>query len=126
MSYGSTALASTAIAGLSASAGTLYSPSETLAEGVHRRTLEYTGDAEWFQIETRMESEPQVEQRIVRIYTHNDPAEVPQLQVAVGGDAFYTQSIIGAARFIVVDLEMLIEASETGITITGNEYFQNN
>lgn len=124
MSYGSAALGSASFGGATASKGTLYFWTEALASGVHRRSLEYTGGAQFFQIETLMENEPVEERRILRIYSHNDPAETPQLQTTVGGDAFYTQSIIGAARFIVVDLELLGTFSQIDITITGSEYFQ--
>lgn len=124
MSYGSAALGSISLGGAAASKGALFFWTEQLAGGIHRRSLEYTGDADFFQVETQMDGEPQEQQRIVRIYSHNDPGETPQLKVTVGGDALYSQSIIGAARFIVVDLEMLIEASQIGIIITGSEYFQ--
>lgn len=124
MSYGSHSYSSTSYAGLPVSRGSLFLWSETLAQGVHRRSLEYLGAATFFQIETQMQDEPQEVQRIVRIYSHNDPGETPQLQVTTGGDAYYSQSIIGAARFIVVELEFLITASQIGITISGSEYFQ--
>lgn len=124
MSFGSASLGSSSLGGVVATLGTLFSPTESLTVGVHRRSLEYTGGAQFFQIETLMENEPVEERRILRIYSHNDPAETPQLQTTVGGDAFYTQSIIGAARFIVVDLELLGTFSQIDITITGSEYFQ--
>lgn len=126
MSYGSAALGSTSLGGAAASVGALFSPAEVLDVGVYRRTLEYTGEAEFFQIQSRMENESVAELRLIRIYSHNDLAEIPQLQTTTGGDAFYTQSIVGAARFIVVELEMLSPWSSAaiGITITGSEYFQ--
>lgn len=129
MSYGSAALGSASLGGAAASVGALYSPTEQLARGLHRRSLEYTGDAEFFQIESRMETgEIATVLRLLRIYSHNDPSETPQLQVTVGADAFYIQSIVGAARFIVVDLEMVDPWPEfpsvIGLTVTGSEYFQ--
>lgn len=126
MSYGSASLGSASLGGAAASAGTLYSPTDVLDIGVYRRTLEYTGGAVFFQIESRMENESVAQLRLIRIYSHNDSSETPQLQTTVGGDASYTQSIVGAARFIVVDLEMLSpwSSSQIGITITGSEYFQ--
>lgn len=123
MSYGSAALGSTSLGGAAASQGAFYFYTETLAQGVHRRSLEYLGEADFFQVETRMESFTEG-RRIMRVYSHNDPSETPQLQVTVGVDAFYTQSIVGAARFIVVDLELLVTLSQIDITITGSEYFQ--
>lgn len=127
MSYGSASLGSASLGGAAASVGTLFSPIEVLDVGVYRRTLEYTGSANFFQIESRVENEPvDVVFRILRIYSHNDPSETPQLQVTSGADSFYAQSIIGAARFIVVDLEMLSpwSSSQIGVTVTGSEYFQ--
>lgn len=124
MSFGSASLGSSSLGGATASRGALYFYTETLAQGVHRRSLDYTGDANFFQIESRRENESTVEQRIMRVYSHNDPGETPQLQVTVGVDAFYTQSIVGAARFIVVDLELLDDFSSIGVTVTGSEYFQ--
>jgi hypothetical protein len=127
MSYGSTALASTAIAGLSASAGTFFSANENLAQGSHFRTLEYLGDAEFFEVVFQMENLATPPHREIYIYTHNDPAETPILNVSVG-EAFYSQSIIGAARFIVVELRLLVDFSNApiDISIVGREYFQNN
>lgn len=75
-------------------------------------------------METRMNTESDVILRLMRIYSHNDPSETPQLQTTTGVEAFYTQSIVGAARFIVVELETFANLSPVGITITGNEYFQ--
>lgn len=124
MSYGSAALGSTSLGGVAASQGMLFSPSENLLEGVYRRSLEYLGGASFFQVETRMETASVSELRIARIYSHNDPSETPQLQVTVGADGHYTQSIIGAARFIVVDLEVLDNLSPIQVAITGSEYFQ--
>ena len=123
MSYASTAYASAPLAGLSVSAGAFFSTNESLAAGSHFRTLEYTGDAEWFEVISQMQDVPTEPLRIVRIYSHNDPAETPQIQV-VTGEAFYSQSIIGAARFIVVELELAVDFASIGITITGREYFQ--
>ena len=128
MSYGSTAFAAASMGGLIASAGTFFSPSESLPRGSRFRTLEYTGNAEWFQVVLQMENVPTEPLRTVRVYSNNDPGENPQLQVTMG-EANYSQGIIGAARFITVELEMLDPWPETptgpiDITITGNEYFQ--
>lgn len=126
MPYGSSSLGSSSLGGVAAAQGVLFFATEVLPDGIHRRSLEYTGDASFFQIESRLENAPIEERRIVRVYSHNDPSESPQLQVTVGVDAFYTQSIVGAARFIVVDLELLADFSPNPIevTITGSEYFQ--
>lgn len=125
MSYGSTSFGSASLGGAVASMGTLYFRDEILAEGTHRRSLEYLGDAEFFAVESRVENEPvDMVLRILRIYSHNDPSETSQLQVVAGADAFYSQSIIGAARFIVVELELMTDLSPIGVTVTGSEYFQ--
>jgi hypothetical protein len=124
MSYGSTALASTAIASIVGAKQTFFSNWEELDVGTYRRTAEYFGDAEWYEvIAIGLPFEPP--RREIRIYTHNDPGETPQLQVMVG-EAFYSQSIVGAARFIVVELEILALVSPLSMDIYGNEYFQNN
>lgn len=125
MSYSSTTYGSTAYGSLVASRTTFYTTNELLAQGVHRRSCQYTGAAAFFAVLAHMENAPVDEvQRIIRVYTHNDPHETPQLQTITGGDADNSQTIIGAARFIVVDLEMLIDASQIGVEITGQEYFQ--
>jgi hypothetical protein len=124
MSYGSTSFASASYASLPAAQGVFFSPSEPLDTGVYRRVREYAGNADFFAVETRMNTESDDPLRLMRIYSHNDPNETPQLQVTVGVEAFYTQSIVGAARFIVVELELLANLSQIDITITGNEYFQ--
>jgi hypothetical protein len=124
MSYGSTAFASAPYASLPASQGAFFTPSEFLSAGIYRRILEYAGSAQFFQVETRMDFESDEPLRFMRIYSHNDPNETPQLQVSVGVESFYTQSIIGAARFIVVELELSATLNPISITITGNEYFQ--
>lgn len=125
MTYGGASLGSVSLGGLSASrSGTFFSPTESLAIGTHRRTLEYTGPASFFEVKTLCENFPTEPTRILRIYSHNDPGETPQLQTTVGVDAFFTQSIVGAARFMVAELEILQTISQIDITITGNEYFQ--
>lgn len=129
MSYGSTALASAPLGGLIISLGTFFSPDERLSRGSYFRTLQYLGSATFFQVILQMENVPTDPLRIVRVYSHNDPSETPQLQVTMG-EANYSQGIVGAARFITVELELLDpwpEAPSTGpiaVTITGNEYFQ--
>lgn len=128
MSYGSYSLGSAALSGASASKGTLFAPSDSLARGVHRRSMEYIGGASFFQVESRSENEATDSIKTVRIYSHNDPGETPQLQTSTSADNFYSQSIVGAARFIVVDLELIApwptSPSVIGVTITGSEYFQ--
>lgn len=124
MSYASATLGSASLSGLSAAAGEIYTFNEALLIGVHRRTVEYNGEAEYFAIETRMQTESEDIDRVMHIYSHNDPSETPQFIRTVGVEAFYTQSIVGAARFIVVDLELFANLNPISITITGREYFQ--
>lgn len=125
MSYGSSSLGSASIGGVAASQGVLFARNEFLTAGIYRRTLEYNGTANFFQVESRVENEPvDTVLRVIRVYSHNDLGETPQLQVIAGADSFYAQSIIGAARFIVVDLELMDDLSPIAVTITGSEYFQ--
>ena len=122
--YGSFSYGSASLGGLPASQGTFFYPGEFLNTGVYRRTLEYTGTAQFFAIVTVMNSESDEILRLMRIYSHNDESETPQLQTTTGVESFYTQSIIGAARFIVVELELFANLNPVNITITGGEYFQ--
>lgn len=122
MSYASAPFASTSFAGLPVSRSGFFFPEETLGIGVHRRSMTYTGSASFFAIYWHMENliEGQHE---VKIYSHNDPHETPQLQATIG-PSFDSETIIGAAQFIVVDLEMFADRSSIEVTITGKEYFQ--
>jgi hypothetical protein len=123
MLYGASTYGTVPPGGLLATFGTFFSPSQGLDVGVYRITQEYLGDAEFYQVILQMENVPTEPQVIVRVYTHNDLSETPQLQVLLG-EAFYSQAIVGAARFIVVELEMLVDKHPIGLTITGSEYFQ--
>ena len=130
MSYGSAALGSTSIGGAVASGnGVLFDRGEALVRGVYRRSLEYLGSAEFFQIEGR--SDVGYNGRTLQIFSSNDPSETPQLQVISGVDdeTFYVQSIIGAARFITVDLHLVDPWPVSPprfieVAVTGSEYFQ--
>ena len=123
MSYGATAYGAAALGGIPGAAGLFFSRDEALDAGTHRRTQEYTGDADFYAVYLQMESTSEPQLRTIRIYSHNDPFETPQLQVTTG-EAFYSQTIIGAARFIVVELELSETLSTIGTNITGAEYFQ--
>lgn len=123
MSYASAAYGSTSVSGISSALQTFFSPQEDLTIGAYRRTVEYTGNADYYQVLLHMVSFGEEPLREMRILTHNDPGETPQLQATLG-EAFYSQSIVGAARFIVVELELLAELSQIDVAITGSEYFQ--
>lgn len=124
MSYGSAALGSAALGGSAGSLGTFFSPNESFDIGVYRRSLEYTGSASFFQVIQQQETVSAGDPRfIVRIYSHNDPGETPQLQ-STSGEANFSQSIVGAVRFIVVEMELLFDLDPAGVLITGSEYFQ--
>jgi hypothetical protein len=127
MNYGSSAYGSVALGGLQTSGYLFFSPTELVLAGTYSRSIEYPGSAEFFEVRTVITGglEEDADARTMRIYSHNDPGETPQLQVTVGLEAFYTQSIIGAARFIIVEVEMPTNAPGIPtILITGNEYFQ--
>lgn len=125
MSYGSHAYGSAAFGGLPGARFVFFSSPELHDAGTYRRSTEYTGNAEFFEVITKNEGAADDPERVMRVYTHNDPGESPQLQVTVGVEAFYTQTIIAAARFIVVEVEVPTEAPGfPTILITGNEYFQ--
>ena len=124
MSFGSASLGSPSLGGTIVTLGTFFSPSESLTVGTYRRSIEYAGAASFFQVIQQQEVISLGDPRLaVRIYSHNDPGESPQLQTS-GGEANFSQSIIGAARFVVVELELLFDLSPTGVLITGSEYFQ--
>lgn len=117
---GTSSLGSASLGGSVLTGWTFFSPEESLSQGVHRRSLTYNGNVTFFGVLIQMNFEPAEAQRVIRVYTHNDPGETPQLQVT-GGDSMELLLPVGAAQFIVVDLEMLIEASQIGISITGVE-----
>lgn len=122
MSYGAQSYGSASIAGLSVSQSAFYDLGETLAIGVHRRTREYTGNAEFFAILWHMENLIEGQHEL-RIYSHNDPGETPQLQTTIG-PSFDSQRIISAARFIVAELALSVARTRIDVTISGQEYFQ--
>ena len=123
MSFGSSSFGSASLGGASGSLGLFFSASEELSAGTYRRSLTYNGTALFFQIIQQQETVAVDPIRLVKIYSHNDPGETPQLQT-ITGEANYSQTIIGAAKFIVVDLELSETLSDIGITISGSEYFQ--
>lgn len=121
--YGSFAYGSAPFGGLPSAWPTFFMPTERLPEGIHRRSYTYTGSAAFFGIFLHMDSFSETEIfRIIRVYTHNDPGETPQLQTQMSetGD---TSVFVGAAQFIVVELELLSDFTGAPIVtlITGRE-----
>lgn len=126
MNYGSSSYGSVAFGGLQASRFAFYTFSDVFTAGTYQRFAEYLGSAQFFEVTTRLQGALEdLNPRTMRIYSHNDPSETPQLQVSVGLEAEATQSIVGAARFIVVEIELPVNTNPSlNIFITGNEYFQ--
>jgi len=120
MSYGTSGYACASYAGTPASKDQMFLPRQQLQNGAYEHRAEYRGSAVYYSVEIWHNSETNPVTN--RIYTHNDPFETPQLQVITGGNSQYSQSIIGAARFIVITTE-LTEGPEV-VTIKGREYFQ--
>jgi len=84
------------------------------------RTVDYKGSAQFYEINVFQTFE--TFDMEYRVYTHDDPFETPQLQVILGG-SLNTQAIIGAHKFITVELTVG-GSSVVGTRVTGREYFQ--
>lgn len=120
MSYGTAAYGSTALGGTSESRWVFFVPTESLTEGAHRRTLEYTGSALFFGVQLHMDSFNEPPLRELRVYTHNDPSETPQLQVSTN-ETFDATVFVGSARFITAEWTLLSDLGSSGALITGVE-----
>lgn len=120
MSYGSATYGSTPLGGASGSRWVFFLPDEPLTTGAHRRTLEYTGAALFFGVQLHMLSHFEPAERELKVYTHNDPAETPQLQVATT-ETLDATVFVGAARFITAEWIMPSDLSASGALITGVE-----
>lgn len=103
MTYGSSAYGSTALGGAAASEWFTFFPLLGYAPDVlHKAEMEFTGSDQLFSLFVSQSNETG-EGTSYKAYTANDPSETPQLQVTFAGVG---QTVIGAARFITVTVEL--------------------
>jgi hypothetical protein len=97
MSYGSSSYGSAPIGGSAASGWYTFFPYMTRAEGLYEAQSQFTGAPGFFSLfSAQSNTDIPVE---YRVYTFNDPAETPQLQVVFSGRG---QAVVGTATFIKV------------------------
>lgn len=120
-SYGSSAYGSSSFGGGGGSdAHVFFLQSDSLVTGAQRRTAAYGGSAEFYSVHVHMREFFTDPARTVKIYTHNDPAETPILQ-SIMGEAFESDSAVGAAAFIVVEIVSIDDLPTGNMLITGRE-----
>lgn len=122
MSYGSSGYGSAAIGGATSGVGQVFFALMVRSAGEYEAGAEITTTEEFYEVVIRQSSEAAADDPFMetRVYTSNDPGETPQQQVSIG-DALYAQSIVGAARFVTVQVTVF---NSQQFSITGRPYNQ--
>jgi hypothetical protein len=125
MSYGSSPYGSTALGSASGATGQVFFPFGPYPTGQYEAQAENLSTASFYELRFQQNSGGSeiAEEELVeyKVYSHNDPHETPQLQVTMGS-ALSSQTIIGAARFITVRMNVVL--NDLGISVFGRPYNQ--
>lgn len=100
MSYGTTTYGSVPLGGAAAASEQVFLPLMEYAVGSYEGSAVFTGSGSFYSVLARVNSD--VIEVSFEVFTHNDPNETPQSQGTFGGFGLFFQSVVGAARFIIV------------------------